>query len=151
SISNWNKAMSNTYTSISRLEQLPDELWLLILAHLSPTDRLRAFGNLNCRFNAILCEAGIGVDDAMALDFDLLSKLSSSITVINLQRRCEVINMYRLERIRSLIMSCILRHQIIAIDPIYMPNLTVLRLASPSNTHNACYGRLLEYILNQNF
>ncbi|CAF3264143.1 unnamed protein product [Rotaria socialis] len=143
--------MSNVHTLASCLEQLPDELWLLMLTYLTPSDRLLAFGSLNFRLNTILCEAGAGVNDVMARDSCLMYEMSSCIALVNLQHRCEIIDMYSLNNIRSLTMRHIMRHQIIAIDPIYMPNLTVLRLSSPSDTLETCYARLLELILNQNF
>ncbi|CAF1574629.1 unnamed protein product [Rotaria magnacalcarata] len=122
-----------------------------MLTDLTPSDRLLAFGNLNFHLNAILCEAGAGVNDAMASDSCLMCELPSCIALFNLQHRCEIINMYSFDNIRPLTMLHIMRHQIIAIDPIYMPNLTMLSLSSPYDTLDACYGRLLELILNQNF
>lgn len=143
--------MSERHKPVSCLEHLPNELLLMILAYLPPSDRLRTFTNLNSRLNAVLREAGAGVDDNLVMDACLLSDLSSCITVVNLQRRCEIIDLYNLENIRSLKILHTMRYQIVAIDPMYMPKLTTLYLTSPTNTLDACYGRLLELILNQNF
>lgn len=143
--------MSNVHPSVSCLEQLPNELWLLILTYLSPGDRLRAFGNLNYRLNVVLYEGGAGIDDSIARYSCQLDELSPCVSTIVLQRRAEMLYLNNFPKVRALIMLDIMRHQILAIDSIYTPYLTVLHLSSSNNTLDACYGRLLEFILNENF
>ncbi len=143
--------MPNVSTVNSCLEVLPDEVWLIMLAHLSPTDRLYSFGNMNTRLNAILREAGAGIDDELVSNSSLFHELSPCISFVKLQRRCVTIDLYYLIHIRSLTILQMLQYQIAAIDPIYLPHLTHLHLSSISSALDADFDRLLESILNQQF
>ena len=133
------------------LEALPVEIWLMVMSYLSPTDRLYGFGNINSRLNAILREAGAGIDDELMLGSLLSHELSSCIISVKLQRRCLTLDLYYLVHVRSLTILQIMQCQMSAIDPIYLPHLTHLHLASISNARDADFDRLLELILNQKF
>ena len=137
--------------SIVCLETLPVEVWLMAMSYLSPTDRLYAFGNINSRLNAILREAGGGVDDELMLDSLLSHELSSCVTYVKLERRCLTLDLYFLVHVRSLTILQITQYQISAVDPVYLPHLRHLHLSSTSNALDADFGRLLELILNQQF
>ncbi len=90
-----------------------------MLAHSSPIDRLYSFGNINTRLNAILREAGAGIDDELVSNSSLPHELPSCITFVKLQRLSVTLDLYYLVHIRSLTILQMSQYHIAAIDPIY--------------------------------